>query len=118
MNLAGVVTRVVYYGAAHEREEVMEWSTLEQLKAWSTPARRASRARARQLLEEKYPGRYVAYTDEWSGEELVRTVVAASPDLVEFQRLLAALDPDTRRRVTMANVPPADLISVPSVDLP
>jgi hypothetical protein len=96
----------------------MEWSTLEQLRAWNTPTRQASRARARCLLDEKYPGQYVAYTDDWNGEELVRTVVAASADLAEFQQLLAALDPDTRRRMTMTSVPPADLIATPSVDLP
>lgn len=96
----------------------MEWSTLEQLKAWNTPVRQASRVRAGRLLDEKYPGQYVAYTDAWDGEELVRTVVAAAPDLAEFQRLLAALDPDTRRRMTMTNVLPADQISAPSVDLP
>jgi hypothetical protein len=99
---------------AHEREEVMGWSTLEQLKAWWTPARKADRLREDQRLIEAYPGQYIAYTDDWNGEELTRTVVAVSPDPAEFQRLLSALEPEVRRRVQLADTHPVDTLSIGS----
>lgn len=79
----------------------MSWSTAEQLKAWWTPARRAARDREERLLAERYPEQYVAYIDDWNGDELVRTVLGAAHDLDEFHRLQASLDPEVRKRVVM-----------------
>ena len=92
----------------------MGWSTLEQLKAWNTPTRQAARAREDQILAEKYPGKHIAYTDDWSGEDLTRTVVAVSPDPAEFARLLAALEPDVRRRVRLTDTIPVDTFTIGS----
>jgi hypothetical protein len=92
----------------------MSWSTLEQLKAWWTPARKAARKREDDRLGERHPGRYVAYTDDWNGEDLTRTVVAAARDLTEFHRLTAALPPDVRRRVKLTDTFPADTVTVGS----
>jgi hypothetical protein len=88
----------------------MRSSTLEELKAWWTPAKSAAQAREVALLDEKYPGHYVAYIDEWSGEELKRTVVAVARELAEFQHQLAALAPDVRQRIVLTNPPPENLI--------
>ncbi len=82
-----------------------------------SPAHLAERRRADQMIDDTYPGKLVAYVDNWTGDTLDRVVVAASDDAAEFQRLLAALDPDTRRRIDMMNVPEADVIEVPSVFL-
>jgi hypothetical protein len=64
-------------------------------------------------IDETYPNHDVAYLDEWDGDILRRTVVAASPDLAEFQTLLRALDPAVRRKVILTRVPPADVIFMP-----
>lgn len=76
----------------------MAGSTIEQLKAWWTPARKAARAREDRRIEEQYPEQYVAYVDDWSGEELVRTVLGTAHDLDAFYRLQAALSPKVRER--------------------
>lgn len=92
----------------------MEWSTAEQLRAWWTPAKKAARDREDRLLNEKYPGQYIAYTDDWRGEELTRTVVAVSADVVEFHRLTAALEPDVRRRLRLTDTIPVDTLTIGS----
>jgi hypothetical protein len=56
-----------------------------------TDAQVASRDRADAELRRDYPGQYVAYLDVWNGNDLTRTVVAASPDLGTFHRLQEAL---------------------------
>lgn len=66
-----------------------------------------------QKLDDAYPDHDVAYLDEWDGDVLRRTVVAASSDLDEFQELLRALDPAVRRKVIMTRVPPAGMIFLP-----
>lgn len=83
----------------------MAGSTLEELKARWAPARKAARNREDRLLQEKYSGQYVASTDERNGEELVRTVVAVAAQPAEFQKLVAALEPETRRRARPEAVP-------------
>jgi hypothetical protein len=66
-----------------------------------------------QRIDETYPDHDVAYLDEWDGDVLRRTVVAASRDLAEFQQLLKALDPVVRRKVSLTRVPPAGVIFLP-----
>ena len=79
----------------------MAGSTVEQLKAWWTPARKAARDREDRLIEQRYPEQYVAYVDDWNGEELVRTVLGTAHELEEFYQLQAALDPEVRERAVM-----------------
>ncbi len=74
-----------------------------------------ARWKADHEIDEKYAGQYVAYLDNWNGDELDRVVVAAAVEAAEFQRLLADLDPAVRDRVEMTHVPPADVVEVPSV---
>jgi hypothetical protein len=65
-------------------------------------ARGLARRKADAELYEKYPvGCHLAYLDEWNGDELTRTVVAAHADWVEYERQLAALPAETRARVTV-----------------
>jgi hypothetical protein len=66
-----------------------------------------------QRIDDTYPDHDVAYLDEWDGDVLRRTVVAASSDLDEFQKLLRALDPAVRRKVSVTRVPPAGMIFLP-----
>lgn len=81
-----------------------------------TAAQLAERRRAEAAIADRYPGQDVAYVDEWTGDTLDRIVVAASPDPVTFQDLLAALAPEVRRRVQLTSVPdPTEGPDVPSV---
>jgi len=96
----------------HEPGEVMAWSTLEQLKALRASARKPALDREDRILHQKYVGQYVAYTDDWNGDELVRTVVAATPDLAEFQRFHATLRAKSGRVKAVA-VPPAEPLPEP-----
>ena len=90
----------------------MAWSTLEQLKALRAAARKPAIDREDRILHQKYAGQYVAYTDDWNGDELVRTVVAATPDLAEFQRFHATLRAKSGRVKAVA-VPPAEPLPEP-----
>lgn len=90
----------------------MAGSTIEQMKAWWTPARKAAREREDRRIEEQYPEQYVAYLGDWNGEELVRTVLGAATDLGDFVRLQLALDPDVRRRLKIADTHRSDELTV------
>lgn len=69
----------------------MAGSTLEQLMAVSAERRQPALEREDRLLAERYAGRYVAYTDAWDAQyELIRTVLAATSDPAEFERLCSA----------------------------
>ncbi len=85
----------------------MAWSTLEQLKAHMAALRKPALDREDGILREKYTGQYVAYTDDWKEYELTRTVLAATPDLAEFQRFLASCGASGRGWVKAVAVPPA-----------
>ncbi len=55
----------------------------------TTAAQAAARHKADENLQAKYPiGCYLAYLDDWNGDELNRVVVAASTDWDEYQRQL------------------------------
>lgn len=92
----------------------MAGSTLEQLKAWWTPARKSARDREDRRIAEHYPKRYVAFVDEWDGEELVRTVVGAASDLADFVQLQLGLAPDVRQRLRVTDTHRRDELTVGS----
>ncbi len=94
----------------------MAWSTLEQLKAHKAlnPTRVAALRESSLAMSEKYAGQYVAYTNDWNGDELARVIVIATPDAAEFSRLLGALTTDVRRRVEMTRIPDGDAFEVGS----
>lgn len=98
----------------------MAETTLEQIKTLraKTPAQKAALLEAGYAMDERYAGHFVAYTDDWNGDELVRTVVAAAVDPSEFQRLMAALEPRARRVAQLTLIPPADAVSAGSASAP
>jgi hypothetical protein len=79
-----------------------------------TPVQVAAMRRAERAMDASYPGQDVAYVEEWDGDDVEWRVVAAAPTAAEFQRQLQALDPQTRRRVQLTRIPPADRVEVPS----
>lgn len=86
----------------------MAGSTLEQLAALSAERRRPALEREDRLLAERRAGHYVAYTDAWDAQyELVRTVLAATPDRAEFERLCGAAGWRGQHWVKLVAVPPA-----------
>jgi hypothetical protein len=96
----------------------MAWSTLEQLKALTakiTPAQREAMRREYQSLCEKYPGQNVAYIDEWNGEELVRTVLVATVDCVDFHAQIAKLSPEVLAKLQQTLIPDPYFVDAPSV---
>lgn len=95
----------------------MSWSTIEQLKALKAlnPSRVAALTAAGFAMSEKYAGHHVAYTNDWHGDELARTIVIATCDPDEFYRRLAALAPDVRRRVEVTRIPVGDAFEVGSL---
>jgi hypothetical protein len=73
----------------------MAGSTIEQLKALKVLTRPASAATARPTGDaEQYAGQYVAYADEWTGDEVRREIVCAAADP---ERVLGG-SPRCRRR--------------------
>jgi hypothetical protein len=71
----------------------------------TTAAQAAARRKADEELEAKYPvGCYLAYLDNWTGDELNRVVVAASTDWDEYQRQLKALPPDIGERTEIDRI--------------
>jgi hypothetical protein len=89
----------------------MAWSTLEQLKALraKTPAQKEALRRADYALCEKYPARWVAFTDEWKGEELVRTVLVAAAEVGPFYEQVDQLPPEVRARLQCTRIPDPDV---------
>lgn len=94
----------------------MEPMTADEILRLYPPTSRArglARRKADQELLEKYPaGFHLAYIDEWHGDELTRTVVAAHADWVEYERQLAVLPAETRGRVTVDYVRASDALFV------
>jgi hypothetical protein len=56
-----------------------------------TDAQVAARDRAYLELVRNYPNHYVAYLDEWSGDELKRTVVLTAPTVGEYMSKMESL---------------------------
>lgn len=76
-----------------------------RLRPPTTAAQAAARRKAREAMEATYPPRcYVAYVDNWTGDELDRVVVAASTDWDEYQRQLVAVPQDVRARVEIDEI--------------
>jgi hypothetical protein len=75
-----------------------------KLRPPTTAAQAAARYRADEALEISNPGQFVAYLDNWAGDELTRVVVAASADWDEYQSQLDHLTPDIRERVEITQV--------------
>lgn len=85
-----------------------------------SPTRAQSMARHREHLAlcEKYPGRYVAFIDTGTGDELHREVLFTAKGCEEFHQLLGALDPETLRRVETTHVrDPEEGVFCPSITL-
>jgi len=85
----------------------MNWDIVEQLEARSSARRKPALDREHDLLNARYAGQYVAYLDHWDEYELMRQVLAATPDRAEFERVLALLKA-SNGRVKGAAVPPAE----------
>jgi hypothetical protein len=85
----------------------MGWSTLEELKALTakTPAQKDALLREDYALCEKYPARWVAFVDEWNGEELIRTVLVAAGEVGPFYERVDQLPPDVRARLRCTRIP-------------
>ena len=64
-----------------------------------TAAQVAARDRAYQDLVRDYPNHYVAYLDEWDGDDLKRTVVVAAPTIGEYMDKMEAMTEDFCRRL-------------------
>ena len=77
------------------------------------PAQLAALRIENQRIDDMYPGQNVAHIDEWDGNVLHRTVVAAAFGWEAFLNLLAALDPEVRRKVLLTRVPRADVLEMP-----
>jgi hypothetical protein len=75
-----------------------------KLRPPTTPTQAAARRKADAELTVSHPGQYVAYLDNWAGDELTRVVLAASADWDGYQSQLAALPPDVRRRAEITEV--------------
>jgi hypothetical protein len=71
----------------------------------TTPARGAARRKADLALQDTHPGQYVAYVDNWTGDELDRVVVAFATEVADFQAALKSLPADLRARVRTTRVP-------------
>jgi hypothetical protein len=95
----------------------MAWSTLEQLKALAakTPAQKEALRREDSALCEKYPTQWVAFIDEWNGEELTRTVLVAAAGYGPFYEQVDKLPPDVRARLEVTRMPDPDVVEAPSV---
>jgi hypothetical protein len=76
------------------------------------PSQLAALRREDAVLDAGYPGQNVAYVDTWDGDSLTRTVVAASVDVAEFHRAMAALPPEVRSRIELASITEAGVVSV------
>jgi hypothetical protein len=61
---------------------------VEELRRQHNPRRSAAEQAEYARLTAKYPGQFVAFLDTWDGEKLTRQVIAASPSLAEFHKLL------------------------------
>lgn len=70
----------------------------------TTAARAEARRKADAALETSHPGQYVAYLDTWAGDELTRTVIAASANWDDYQAQLDGLAPEVRERVEITEV--------------
>ncbi|HUR54698.1 MAG TPA: hypothetical protein VMZ71_11240 [Gemmataceae bacterium] len=79
-----------------------------------TPAQVAAMRRAERAVDAAYPGQDVAYIEEWDGDDVEWRVVAAAAHAADFHNLLKTLDPETRRRVQLTRIPPADVFEVRS----
>jgi len=89
-------------------EDSDELKEVLRLHPPTTRVRGLARWAADRALQDKYPGQYVAYIDNWNGDEIDRVVVAHTPDLEEFHRLLATLEPELRERVVTDRVADPD----------
>jgi hypothetical protein len=79
-----------------------------KLRPPTSPAQGAARWKADLALQDKYPGQYVAYVDNWTGDELDRVVVAFATGVREFHRRFDELPADVRERVSTSLVPDPD----------
>jgi len=86
-------------------EDSDEMKEVLRLHPPTTRARGLARWAADRALQDKHPGQYVAYIDNWNGDEIDRVVVAHSPDLEQFNRLLQALEPVVRKQMQRTHVP-------------
>ncbi len=70
-----------------------------------TAVQGAARRQADEDLKAKYPvGCYLAYLDNWTGDELERVVIASNTDWDEYQRQLDALPSAICERMEMDRI--------------
>lgn len=85
----------------HERA----WQEILKLHPPTPPVRGRARQRADVALQDTHPGLYVAYLDNWTGDELERVVVASAAEISDVYAALTQLPPDARARVATTFVP-------------
>jgi hypothetical protein len=82
-----------------------------------TRTQHLARIREDQAMFDPYPGRYVAYIDNWEGETLKRSIIIVEADASEFHNRIANLTPEIRQQIDLTFTPEADVISVPFMSL-
>lgn len=81
---------------------------------YKTPAQVEALRRADYKLCDDYPGQWVAWTDDWNGEELVRTVLVTGTEYGPFYEHVDKFPPDMRSRIRCTRMPEPGVVEVPS----
>jgi hypothetical protein len=73
-----------------------------------TRTQHLARIREDQAMFDAYPGRYVAYIDNWEGETLTRTIVFVADGVEEYGRKYDELTQEVRDKIRVTLSPEAD----------
>src|SRR5580693_4685131 len=73
-----------------------------------TRTQHLARIREDQAMFDAYPGRYVAYIDNWEGETLNRTIVFVADGVEDYGRKYDELAQDVRAKTRVIRAPEAD----------
>jgi hypothetical protein len=80
-----------------------------------TAAQIAALVREDTATETTYPGEYVAFVDEWNGDELTRRVLVHAPDSETFHARMGELDPALAARADVTRThDPNESVWVPA----
>ena len=67
-----------------------------------------ARIREDQAMFDAYPGRYVAYIDNWVGDALTRTIVFVADGVEDYGRKYDELSQEVRDKIRVTLAPEAD----------
>jgi hypothetical protein len=83
-----------------------------------TRTQHLARIREDQAMFDAYPGRYVAYIDNWEGETLNRTIVFVADGVEDYGKKFHELTAEVREKIDITLTPdPDEGFSCPSVML-